>query len=138
MAIAMKHIRPYLRITAIDISVEALEIARKNAIKNGTPIEFLLGDCYEPVAGRRFHMILSNPPYIKEKEMETLSPEVKNEPELALRGGIDGLKFYRKLIRNARNHLFSDGRILFEIGWKQKEVVSEMLSKEIGITFLKN
>ena len=137
LAVSIKRIRPDLRVTAVDISAEALGVARENAMKNHASVEFLQGDCYEPVAGRRFHIILSNPPYIPDKEMETLSPEVRMEPGLALRGGSDGLAFYRRLIKDAGNHLYEGGRILFEIGWKQKEAVSEMLRKEIGVPFAK-
>ena len=137
LAVAIKRIRPDLRVTATDISGKALRLARENAKRNDTSVAFLQGDCYEPVAGRRFHLIVSNPPYISEKEMETLSPEVQNEPRLALFGGTDGLAFYRRLIGEARNHLYAGGRIVFEIGWKQKEAVSEMLRKEIGVPFAK-
>ena len=137
LAVAMKKKRPDLRITAVDISRKALNVARENAKRNGVSVSFLLGDCYTPAWGRRFHMIVSNPPYISGEEMDALDPEVKKEPRLALYGGQDGLAMYRRIISDARNHLFSGGKILLEIGWKQKDPVSELLRREIGVPFAK-
>ncbi|MFQ9448521.1 MAG: methyltransferase [Christensenellales bacterium] len=79
--------------TAVDVSDKALEIARKNAESNGADVEFVKSDCFSALQGRKYDMIVSNPPYISDEEMQTLMPEVRQEPELALFGGGDGLDF---------------------------------------------
>ena len=137
LSVAMKHERPDLLITAVEKSERALRVAQRNAMRNGVFIDFLKGDCYSPVTGRRFHLILSNPPYISKKEMETLDPEVKKEPHLALYGGSDGLAMHRRLICGARRHLFAGGWVALEIGWRQKDAVCELMRREVGIPFAK-
>ena len=77
-------------------------------------------------------MIVSNPPYISDEEMQTLMPEVRQEPELALFGGGDGLDFYRRISREAPEHLNEGGFLLFEIGWLQKDAVSALMRTFIG------
>ena len=74
-----------------------------------------------------FEVIVSNPPYITEKEMQELENQVKKEPELALYGGVDGLDFYKKITENAKEYLKKEGLLIFEIGYKQKEDVSKIL-----------
>lgn len=68
--------------TAVDVSDKALEIARKNAENNGADVEFVKSDCFSALQGRKYDMIVSNPPYISDEEMQTLMPEVRQEPEL--------------------------------------------------------
>lgn len=92
------------QIVASDISKESLEIAKENALKNQTKVEFVESDMFENIGGK-FDMIVSNPPYIETETIKTLSKEVKNEPILALDGGKDGLNFYRILADKARNYL---------------------------------
>ena len=77
-------------------------------------------------------MIVSNPPYINSEEMAQLMPEVNREPHLALYGGEDGLAYYRRICSEAEDHLTPGGRILFEIGWQQKDAVSQLLEEHIG------
>ena len=72
-------------------------------------------------------LIVSNPPYITGADMQTLSPQVRHEPELALYGGEDGLRFYRQLTRSCYDHLRPDGWLIFEIGYDQGESVPELL-----------
>ena len=132
IAIALKHGCPEASVTAVDISLDALDVARKNAKRCGTEIEFLESDCFSALNGRCFDMIVSNPPYLDGTEMETLMPEVLREPEGALCGGADGLDFYRRICREAPQHLSPDGRLLFEIGWQQKEAVSNLVRRYVG------
>lgn len=108
-----------------DISPKALEIAKKNAEKHGAKIEFLESDMFEKV-NQKFDMIVSNPPYIETKTIESLSPEVKNEPQIALDGGEDGLKFYRVLAQKAKDYLEENGVLAVEIGYNQRESVLEI------------
>lgn len=112
---------------AVDLSPAALAVAKSNGECLGLAdrVEFRLGDLYAPVDGL-FDAILSNPPYIPVRDMEGLSPEVKQEPEMALVGGVDGLDFYRRLIDDAPRYLKEGGIVLFEVGIHQAQAVAEL------------
>ncbi len=114
-----------------DISPEAVEIARKNAIHLQAEASFYCGDLFEAVPiQERFDIIVSNPPYIPTAVIDTLMPEVKeHEPVRALDGDMDGLKFYRKIIQNAGAYLTEHGQIFFEIGCEQAADVSALLEE---------
>ena len=127
IAIALaKHMEA--KIMATDISPEALEIAKKNAQKHAVLIKFCQSDLFGNV-NETFDIIVSNPPYIETKTIQTLPLEVQNEPILALDGGEDGLEFYRKLVQKAGEHLNQNGRLVVEIGYNQKEKVIEIFEK---------
>lgn len=112
---------------AVDISTEALKVARENAASLKAEISFVESDLFEKVEGL-YDIIVSNPPYIESEEVEKLEPEVKDhEPRLALDGTEDGLYFYRKIIEEADKYLTENGAIFFEIGYNQGEAVSELL-----------
>lgn len=112
-----------------DISPEAVETARKNAIRLQAEALFCCGDLFQAVpSNERFDIIVSNPPYIPTAVIDTLMPEVKeHEPVSALDGDTDGLKFYRKIIQDAGAHLTEQGQIFFEIGCEQAADVSALL-----------
>ena len=135
LAISIARLSPGSRVTAADISDTALEIARGNAERNGADVRFVQSDCFSALTGETFDMIVSNPPYIDREDMKTLMPEVRQEPELALYGGEDGLDFYRRITREAGAHLAEGGVLLFEIGWKQKDDVCALLREHIGEPF---
>ena len=135
IAISLAKLGKSARVTAVDVSDKALEIARKNAKSNGVNVEFIKSDCFSALNGRKYDMIVSNPPYISDDEMRGLMPEVKLEPELALFGGADGLDFYRRISREAPGYLNEGGWLLFEIGWLQKDAVSALVQTEIGEPF---
>lgn len=117
--------------TGVDISSKALRIASENAKQNKADISLIESDLFEKVLGK-YDVIVSNPPYITDAEMEELLDEVKlKEPTIALRGGEDGLKFYRKIISQAKEYLKPDGMLLFEIGCNQADAV-RMLMKDNG------
>lgn len=118
-------------IWASDISKSALDIARKNAIKNEVDIKFIHSDMFENI-NEKFDIIVSNPPYIDTLTIHELSQEVKNEPFIALDGGEDGLKFYRILAQNAKKYLKPNGILAVEIGYNQGEVVSSLF-KNCGL-----
>ena len=122
-------------VTAVDVSDTALRVAKGNAEANGAQVRFVKSDCFSALAGETFDVIVSNPPYISREEMEMLMPEVKQEPELALFGGEDGLDFYRRISREAPAYLAEGGVLLFEIGWQQKDAVSDLLRAHIGEPF---
>lgn len=116
------------KVTATDINPVAKSLTEKNARTNGIKMEALLGDLYEPIKKKKYHMIISNPPYIKTAKMETLMPEVKDfEPKEALDGGFDGLDFYRKIIEGAASHLKKEGLFVLEIGHDQSNAVTELI-----------
>ena len=118
-------------ITAIDISVEALKVAEKNAKINDVKdkIEFIESDMFSKVS-EKYDILVSNPPYVDEEHMKLLSKEVKKEPQIALDGGEDGLKFYKIIAAEGKKHLNSHGWLFLEIGYNQKEQVCEILSNQ--------
>ena len=117
-----------VKVTAVDISVEALKIAEKNAKINGVKdkIEFIESNMFSKVKGK-FDILVSNPPYVDEEHMKSLSEEVKKEPIIALAGGKEGMDFYKVISMEGKKYLNDDGWILLEIGYNQKEKVCEIL-----------
>ncbi len=117
--------------TAVDISKEALLIAKENASSNGVQIEFVESNLFENISNLKVDFIVSNPPYIETEIVKGLEPEVVlNEPILALDGGKDGLDFYKQIITQAKNHLNENGMLYFEIGYNQGENVSKLMQKD--------
>ena len=126
-------------VTAVDISEEALELARENAKINSAEIEFIKSDMFSSIENKKFDVILSNPPYIKSEDLSGLQKEVKDfEPMLALDGGEDGLKFYKIIAENVRNHLKENGVLLMEIGYNQSEEVKGLFSGYREISTIKD
>ena len=114
-------------VTAVDISEKALETAKENNARNNGNVLFVKSDLFENVKDK-YDIIISNPPYIPSGDMQELMEEVRDhEPHLALDGSDDGLKFYRKICKMAREFLNADGKIFFEIGYDQGETVPELL-----------
>ena len=111
----------------VDISEDALAVARENAGRLGIQADFRQSDLLEKVEGR-FDMIVSNPPYIETDVIETLMPEVReHEPMIALDGKADGLYFYRKIIEQCPAYMTRGARLFFEIGYDQGEAVKELM-----------
>ena len=130
IAVALAHALPKAHIAAVDLSRQALLIARENAERNQVAgrIEFFEGDLLGPLAGRRFSIIASNPPYVPLLDRDSLSVEVReHEPHAALFAGEDGLDIYRRLIPEARDHLLPGGWLVMEIGYGQRDAVEELL-----------
>jgi len=121
-----------ISVTASDISMEAIETAKENAkALRAEKVSFVCGDMFDPFKGRfrqeKYNIIVSNPPYIRSGEIESLQPEIKgHEPVSALDGGVDGLEFYRGIINGAAAHLKKDGAVFFEIGHDQAMAVVEI------------
>ncbi|GMB01367.1 peptide chain release factor N(5)-glutamine methyltransferase [Pelosinus sp. IPA-1] len=115
----------------VDISAAALDVAKRNAMKHQVHerLTFCQGDLFTPVEGQQFTAILSNPPYIPEADIRGLTPEVRQEPNLALDGGQDGLDFYRRIIKEGRKHLVTGGFIAMEVGIGQAQLVADMAEK---------
>lgn len=116
------------QVIATDISDKALEVAQRNARQNQIQkqIQFLQSDMFSNLKEREFDVIVSNPPYIETKVIQTLSKEVRKEPRIALDGGEDGLKFYRLILENARQYLKKEGYVLLEIGYDQGEKIIKL------------
>ncbi len=111
----------------VDLSEDALAVARENAQKLGLDAKFIHGDLFDAVEGQ-FEMIVSNPPYIRSADIDTLMPEVRDhEPRMALDGDADGLIFYRRMIPQALNYLCGGGMLLMEIGADQGADVKELM-----------
>ncbi|MDR0675458.1 MAG: peptide chain release factor N(5)-glutamine methyltransferase [Elusimicrobiota bacterium] len=120
-------------IYGIDISQKALEIAQQNIYNHHAAenVRLLIGDTLYPLETisiqNKIDIITCNPPYIKTSDLQSLEIEVKQEPKIALDGGIDGLHFYRKIIPHSKKFLKKDGYILFEISPELTEKVNELL-----------
>lgn len=128
IAITLAKEEKNMSVVATDISKEALEMAIKNAIHLGADVEFLSGDMLEPVKGRKFDILVSNPPYIPQDE--EVDPLVKdNEPNVALFGGLDGLKFYRIILSQAKEILNEKNFIAFEHAYDKGQEIND-LAKE--------
>lgn len=131
IAIAIKKytekLKKYVDVYASDISEEAIKIAKKNAKTNNVSINFIVSNMFENIKEEDFDIIISNPPYIKTKIIDTLSKEVQNEPHIALDGGEDGLFFYRKILEKGHKFIKQKGYILLEIGYDQKNDIIEIL-----------
>jgi release factor glutamine methyltransferase len=138
IAVATAVNKPSAQLTAVDISSKALEVAQFNAEKHNVAdrIRFLEGDLFEPLeAGARFDIVASNPPYVAEKELDTLQPDVRlHEPRLALDGGPGGLKVLRRLAEDTHRYLLPGGHLLFEIAPEQADAVLEMLDQQGSYT----
>ena len=130
IAITVSLEEPRVRMDATDISETALETARTNAANNGASIRFLCGDMLEPLkeTGQKYDVLISNPPYIPEEEVMETSV-VDFEPHVALFGGEDGLKFYRRIFHECREVLKPRAFMAFEMGWNQREAMSRLLKE---------
>ncbi len=128
IAVSLAHTRPLTHLTAVDLSVAALEVARRNAQRHGVldRVTFLQSNLLAALDGVDFDLVVSNPPYIAEGEV--LEPQVSDyEPESALYAGPTGLEVYERLIPEARRVLRPGGWLLLEIGFGQQPAVEGLL-----------
>lgn len=128
IALALLDREPKARAVGVDISADALATASTNADMLGASDRFeaLQSDWFDKVEGR-FHLIVSNPPYIPSGDLESLQAEVRDfDPRRALDGGADGLDAYRVIAAGARNHLLEGARVAVEIGFDQKAKVTTL------------
>jgi release factor glutamine methyltransferase len=127
IAVAIANQKKDARVTAVDVSPDALDVAGRNAERNGVAarVQFLQGDLFAPVpAGSLFDLVVSNPPYVTPAELAALAPDVRDhEPRLALDGGPDGLAFYRRIASGVGPVLKPGGSVLVEIGATQEAAV---------------
>lgn len=126
IALAVKHRRPAARVTASDASAAALAVARGNAEKLGLAVEFVEGDWWQPLAGRRFDLVLSNPPYIAGEDDHL--PALAHEPRAALTPEGDGLDALRCIVAGAAEQLRPGAWLLLEHGHDQAVAVQQLLA----------
>ena len=128
--LSLEKLAPGIRGLGADISAAALAVAKRNRDSLGLESDFCRSDLFEGIEGV-FDMIVSNPPYIASGKIPGLMEEVRGfEPLLALDGGADGLDFYRRIIKDARNFLKPGGWLGLEIGYDQREAVEELLRRQ--------
>lgn len=128
VALALSSERPGWRLIATDLSEQALAVARANAARLAVAgVEFRLGDWYEPLAGERFDLIVSNPPYVAADDPALAAPALAYEPRAALTCGADAFESLRRIVRGARGHLAPGGWLLLEHGAAQGAQVREAL-----------
>jgi release factor glutamine methyltransferase len=128
IAISLAKFLPQSKVTATDISKEALDIARQNAVKNNVEINFIHSNLFMTydLPLMTYDLIVSNPPYIPANEIDNLQPELSYEPRIALNGGRDGLDFYRRIIKESPLYLKQGGFLILEMGYNQCSAIKEL------------
>jgi release factor glutamine methyltransferase len=127
IALAIKRHLPAAHVVAVEASGGALAVARRNAVQLGLEVEFRHGRWFEPVAGARFDLIVSNPPYVARGDAHLAQGDLRFEPQSALVAGPDGLDAFRGIARGAPAHLNPGGWLLLEHGLGQDQAVRELL-----------
>jgi ribosomal protein L3 glutamine methyltransferase len=136
LAVVLAHAFPDAQIDACDLSPQALAVARRNVQDYGLEgrIELLESDLFAGLGGRKYDLIVSNPPYVTAASMRALPTEYRKEPELALAGGEDGLDVVRGILAQARPHLSGRGILVVEVGDAREQV--EAALPDYGFTWL--
>lgn len=129
IGLSIAHARSDVEATAVDASLDALEVARENARRLSIGnTHFMHSDWFEALAGERFDLIVSNPPYIADGDAHLQQGDLRFEPRSALASGTDGLDDIRRIVADAKEHLNPGGWLLFEHGYDQAEHVRELLA----------
>jgi len=125
MAIAAAKMFPEAKVVAVDIDPDALEVAKINVLSHEVQdrVELVLSDCYSALQLRQFDIIMSNPPYVGEQEMQTLPAEYRHEPVSALAADQDGLAVVARLLSGAKRHLTANGILMLEVGNSEQALV---------------
>jgi release factor glutamine methyltransferase len=130
IALAIAKHKPNVAVVAVDASQEALTVAIENARRLGIAnVSFLQSDWFSALSGRRFDLIVSNPPYIASGDIHLAQGDLRFEPLSALASGVDGLDDIRRIINAAPQHLTANGCLLLEHGYDQADSVRELLTK---------
>jgi release factor glutamine methyltransferase len=129
IAVSIAHSRPDAQVTALDVSADALQVARFNAEQNRTMVDFLQSDWYTAVAEQRFHVVASNPPYIADQDEHLSNGDLRFEPQGALTDFNDGLTCLRTIVGGAAAHLEPGGWLLMEHGYDQAAAVRQLLDQ---------
>jgi release factor glutamine methyltransferase len=128
IAVALAHEAPDAEIIAVDASAAALEVARENARRYGASVRFMRGEWFSGLAGERFDVIVSNPPYVAAGDAHLQEGDLRFEPDEALVGGVDGLEAIRVIVGGAQRHLVPGGWLVFEHGYDQAERCKSLLA----------
>lgn len=130
IALALGAAMPSAEIIAVDVSDQALRYARQNAaLNNIRNVRFVRGDLFDPVDGLKFHVVVSNPPYVRSGDIESLQKEIRDwEPHEALDAGERGLDYLERIISSLGERLFEGGRCYLEIGCDQRDDIREIAS----------
>jgi release factor glutamine methyltransferase len=128
IALAIKHTRPDAQVSAVDASADALAVASANAERLALPVDFHHGSWFAPLNTRAFDAIVSNPPYVASDDEHLAA--LKHEPLSALASGVDGLDDVRTIVREATQHLKSNGWLLLEHGYDQAHAVQTLLGNQ--------
>ena len=136
----LMYVSTISKLTLVDISRDALNMAIKNAKRHSleNKCTFVLGDIRTCLDDKRYDLIVSNPPYIPTRDIDSLSPEVKKEPSLALDGGNDGLDIIRFLIGDGLSYLKDGGYMLIEFGYDQGEIMDSLLRAKLDTGSIKS
>ena len=118
LAVLAANVFPFASVDAVDLSAEALAVAKRNVADSDCAdrITLFRGNLFKPLKGKKYDLIVSNPPYVDADAMKSLPPEYRHEPKMALASGRDGLDIVRRIIKEAASHLTPDGGLLCEIG----------------------
>lgn len=130
IAVALAHSRPDAAVTALDVSADALAVARRNANANGARVTFMHSDWYGALAHERFDLIVSNPPYIASGDRHLGEGDLRFEPAGALTDHADGVSALRTIVAGAARHLAPQGWLLMEHGYDQSAAVQQLLSTQ--------
>ena len=128
IAVALAHRRPDATVTALDVSPAALAVARRNATSNNTTVHFVHSDWFDALAGQRFSLIVSNPPYIAAGDPHLDQGDLRFEPAGALTDHADGLAALRRIVAGAAAHLQPQAWLLMEHGYDQAAAVRALLA----------
>jgi len=136
IAVTLLHELAHARGLAIDVSPAAIEVAKRNALRHSVSerLEFIVSDCFAELNRKNpvFDLIVSNPPYVAARELESLQREVRDfEPRLALEAGVDGLSIISRLLGEASAFLKIGGHLLFEIGFDQQKAVEQLIDRNV-------
>lgn len=139
IAITLKKQFPQLQVTAMDISSEALDVAKKNADTHHVRVEWVQSDLFENASGK-WHVIVANLPYIPSQDISGLSHEVQREPHAALDGGPNGLDIYRRMLEEIEDHLLPSGEIILEFGMGQTDALISLFQTKgfLNINIIKD
>lgn len=136
LAIIAAEIFPNAQIDAVDISADALQVAKRNVAEYHFEdrVHLYQSDLFTELPEKRYDLIISNPPYVNETSLSTLPPEYKHEPSIALAGGKDGMAIVRSIIRKARPYLQPEGLLVIEVGHERE--ATEKIFPEMNFTWL--
>jgi len=127
IAIAIASERPAAQVTAVDSSNSALALARENAVAHGVEVEVLQSDWFSALGGRRFDLVVANPPYVAADDAHLRQGDLRFEPRAAIAAGADGLADIRRIAGAAPKHLHPGGWLLIEHGYDQAEACRDLL-----------